>query len=79
MENLSNYFTKISVENLEIKILTHTIWRLVQEDNFAQMTYFSGHSKTRLMHIAYFKFSTFSTVEISPTDHWKKCVTKFQK
>ena len=27
----------------------------------------------------FFKVSTFSTFEKTPTDHWKKCVTKFQK
>ena len=51
LKSLEQIFKNPWVKNIKIQFLLHTIQRLIQEDDFAQMTYFPGHSEKCVMHI----------------------------
>ena len=76
LKSLKRIFKNPWVKNQKIKFLLHTIQRLIQKDDFACMTYFPGRSKKCLMNIDKFRIFYFWK---SPTDHWKKGLTKIQK
>ena len=55
LKSLKRIFKNPWVENKKIKFWPHTIQTLIQEDYFAHMTYFQGHSKKYVMHIDKFR------------------------
>ena len=59
LKSLKLIFKNPWVKNVKIKFLLHTIQRLTQEDYFAHMTYFPGHSKKCVMHIDKFQIFHF--------------------
>ena len=59
LKSLKLIFKNPWVKNVKIKFLLHTIQTLTQEDYFAHMTYFPGHSKKCVMHIDKFQIFHF--------------------
>ena len=55
LKSLKRIFKNPWVKNIKIKFWLHTIQTLIQEDYFAHMTYFQGHSKKYVMHIDKFR------------------------